>query len=240
MSRSIQDFLDSLPRSKGALAKAAQKNKVKRIKKCNVKFNANGSFSSMEAYYDDEPPIEAYYDDELPIEAYCDDEPPIEAYYDDEPSMEAYYDDELAGFDEVEHSPQDAGLEDVQIAQQAVLGLFRTGEVTEYLNFILKLGGCQPLTAGKANMLPSQRMVTPFYTPRTHACGDTVDPLVTLVEETLMFGPDAVSLLPKIPLDHATHPELMRWFIACAQVAGLPSNHWTVKAGSLLPRLPIV
>ena len=118
MSPSIQDFLDLLPHSEGALAEAAQKNKAKRIKSCHVECDEDGDFLSIEIYFDDEPPIEAYYDDEPPIgiyfddeppiEAYYDDEPPIEAYYDDEPPIEVYYDDEPEGFDEVEESQQAA------------------------------------------------------------------------------------------------------------------------------------
>ena len=88
--------------------------------------------------------------------------------------------------------------------------------------------------------LPSQRVITPFYAPHINVHGCTVDSLVTLIDQSLPYAEDGVTLLRHIPLDHATHPELMRWFIACAQVAGLPSNHWAAKAAPLLPRLAIV
>lgn len=82
--------------------------------------------------------------------------------------------------------------------------------------------------------LASQRIVTPFYAPPTNSRGVIVDPMVTLVEETLPYAQEAIALLPHVASDHPTEPRLMRWLLACSYVAGQPRSHWCAPAREIL------
>ena len=77
-------------------------------------------------------------------------------------------------------------------------------------------------------------ILTPFYTPRSKKQGGIDDPLIRLIDETLPYAQEAVTLLPHVASDHPTEPLLMRWFLACSYVADQPRSHWCAPAGEVL------
>jgi hypothetical protein len=73
-------------------------------------------------------------------------------------------------------------------------------------------------------------ILTPFYMPRSKQQSGIDDPLIHLIDETLTYAQEAVTLLPHVASDHPTEPLLMRWFLACSYVADQPRSHWCAPA----------
>lgn len=77
-------------------------------------------------------------------------------------------------------------------------------------------------------------LLTPFYAPECLSHDRVIDPLAGLLTETQPYAEEALRILPLLPLEHPTHPELMRWLVACSYAAGESPSFWCSRAREVL------